>query len=372
MSSPHTDRDHAEFSPSALKYLASCSGYHGKDGSSPAAEKGTRIHEALEVRDPTSLKTEYGEVAIYEQIVAEEDAFLLAARGDQEVREDHMEIPLGITLNDGVETWGTCDRLTILDNDTAVMADYKTGVSRIDPPEKNWQAWAYKIGAFQAFEALTEVTFVFYVPQRDVTLHHTFKRRDLGALQAAITSVIKSATVTRPKWEQGTPEMNTLRPTVHCAYCRHEEKCPALGGLALSVATQVDDSLPDFEIGAVDNPVELEKMFAVSKILAKWAETIRKKAIEVAQQGVEYDNFTLRSLGASRRVTDNQKLIELAKEHGVTKEDLLETASLSVAKVAKCLAKRGVVEKNVEEFLDACETQGIITRTSERWTLSEQ
>jgi hypothetical protein len=369
MSSPHTDRDHAEFSPSALRYLAACSGYHGKDGSSPAAEKGTRIHEALEVRDPSSLK-DNEEVAIYNQIVDEEDAFLLAARGGQKVWEDHMEIPLDIELNDGVVTWGTCDRLTILDNNTAIMADYKTGVSRIDPPETNWQAWAYTIGAFQAFEDLTEVTFVFYVPQRDVTLHHTFKRRDIGALQAAITSVIKSATVTRPKWEQGTPEMNTLKPTVHCAYCRHEEKCPALGGLALSVASQVDDS-PDFKVGAVDNPVELEKMFAVSKILVKWAETIRKKAIEAAKDGVEYDNFALRSLGASRRITDNQKLIELAKAHGVTEGDLLETASLSVSKVAKCLAN-GVGEKNVEEFLDGCEEQGIITRTSERWTLSEK
>jgi hypothetical protein len=371
MSSPHTNRDHAEFSPSALKYLANCSGYHGKDGSSPAAEKGTRIHEALEVRDTSSLK-DTEEVAIYNLIVDEEDAFLLAARGNQKVREDHMEIPLDIKLNDGVVTWGTCDRLTILENDTAVMADYKTGVSKIDPPEKNWQAWAYTIGAFQAFETLTEVTFVFYVPQRDVTLHHTFKRGDLGALQAAITSVIKSATVTRPKWGQGTPEMNTLRPTVHCAYCRHEEKCPALGGLALSVASQVESSLPDFKIGDVDNPVELEKMFAASKILVKWAETIRKKAVEAAKEGAEYDNFALRSLGASRRITDNQKLIELAKAHGVSEGDLLETASLSVAKVAKCLATGGVLEKNVEEFLDDCEERGIITRTSERWTLSEK
>jgi hypothetical protein len=371
MSSPHTDRDHSEFSPSALKYLASCNGYHGKDGTSPAAEKGTRIHEALEVRDPSGLK-DNEEVTIYDQIVYEEDCFLRAARGDQEVHEDHMEIALDIKLNDGVVTWGTCDRLTILDNDTAVMADYKTGVSRIDPPEKNWQAWAYTIGAFQAFADLTEVIFVFYVPQREVTLHHTFKRRDMGALQAAITSVIKAASVTRPKWEQGTPEMNTLKPTVHCAYCRHEEKCPALGGLALSVASQVDDSLPDFKIGAVDDPAELEKMFSVSKILTKWAETIRKKAVEVAKDGAEYDNFALRSLGASRRIADNQKLIELAKLHGVTEEDLLKTATLSVTKVTKCMAKNGTLEKNVEEFLDDCEKQGIITRTPERWTLSEK
>ena len=371
MSSPHADRDHAEFSPSALKYVAKCSGYHGKDGTSPAAEKGTRIHEALEVRDPTGLKGA-DEVTIYEQIIEEEDAFLLAARGDNKDSSDHMEIALDIKLNDGLLTWGTCDRLTIFDNNTAVMADYKTGVSKIDPPETNWQAWAYTIGAFPAFEAHTEITFVFYVPQRQVTLHHTFKRRDIGALQAAITSVIKSASITRPKWEKGPPDMNTLKPTAHCIYCRHEEKCPALGGLAISVAAQLDNTLPEFQIGAVDDPAELEKMFAVSSTLAKWAETIRKKAIAVAKDGAEYDNFTLRSLGSLRKISDHNKLVELAKYHGVTDEDLLEVASLTVTKVAKCLAANGVSEKNVEEFLDACEEQDIITRTSERWTLSEK
>lgn len=39
-----------------------------------AAEKGTRIHEALEVRDPSALHDEE-ELEIYEQIVQEEDSF---------------------------------------------------------------------------------------------------------------------------------------------------------------------------------------------------------------------------------------------------------------------------------------------------------
>ena len=54
----HTSRDHAEFSPSSLKYVAACSGYTGRSGTSAAAEKGTRIHEALEVRDPSALHDE--------------------------------------------------------------------------------------------------------------------------------------------------------------------------------------------------------------------------------------------------------------------------------------------------------------------------
>ena len=71
----HTDRGHAEFSPSALKYLAACPGFHGREGTSSAAERGTRIHEALEVRNPAHLQDE-AEVQCYEQCVALEDSFI--------------------------------------------------------------------------------------------------------------------------------------------------------------------------------------------------------------------------------------------------------------------------------------------------------
>ncbi len=71
----HSERAHAEFGPSSLKYVATCAGYHGKEGTSGAAEKGTRIHEALEVRDPSALHDEE-EVKLYEAILADEEEIL--------------------------------------------------------------------------------------------------------------------------------------------------------------------------------------------------------------------------------------------------------------------------------------------------------
>jgi hypothetical protein len=71
----HADRGHAEFSPSALKYLSACAGFQGKEGTSEAAEKGTRIHEALEVRDPSALHDQE-EVELYEKTVELEEEFL--------------------------------------------------------------------------------------------------------------------------------------------------------------------------------------------------------------------------------------------------------------------------------------------------------
>jgi len=141
----HQSRGHAEFSPSSLKYVAACAAYQGRDGTSAAAEMGTRIHEALEVFDPSALHNEE-ELAIYEQIVEMEQDFMTNF-GD--IAEELNEIQVEVAL-DGTETWGTCDRFLILKGgDRAVMADYKTGISIIDPPDKNWQAKAYTCGAFQ-------------------------------------------------------------------------------------------------------------------------------------------------------------------------------------------------------------------------------
>ncbi len=77
----HSERAHAEFGPSSLKYVATCAGYHGKEGTSGAAEKGTRIHEALEVRDPSALHDEE-EVKLYEAILADEEEILNGVFGD--------------------------------------------------------------------------------------------------------------------------------------------------------------------------------------------------------------------------------------------------------------------------------------------------
>lgn len=77
----HASRGHAEFSPSALKYVAGCPGFKGVSGTNAAAEKGTRIHEALETRDPSALHDEE-ENFLYEKIVEMESSFVAKFLGE--------------------------------------------------------------------------------------------------------------------------------------------------------------------------------------------------------------------------------------------------------------------------------------------------
>ena len=309
----HTSRDHAEFSPSSLKYVAGCGGYHGRDGTSAAAEKGTRIHEALEVHDPSALHNEE-ELEIYEQIVRDEELFLASIISSDDFANDQVEELNEIQVNvelDGTSTWGTCDRLTIYGSksDKAIMGDYKTGISIIDSPKENWQAKAYTLGAFQRYPDLKEVIFVFYIPVRGEVIHDTFIREDIPTLRKELTDVIKRGELIRPQWGNGKqPDMDDLTPTVNCRFCRHEDHCPALGGMALEVASRVSSTIPmDANIDDPEDPEVVEQLYAVAKIVINWGNQLKSKAVEMAKDGVEFPTLRLKSMGATRKCTNNTK-----------------------------------------------------------------
>lgn len=359
----HQSRGHAEFSPSSLKYVAACAGYEGRDGTSAAAEMGTRIHEALEVFDPSALHNEE-ELAIYEKIVKMEQDFMT---NFDEIEEELNEIQVEVAL-DGTETWGTCDRFLILKGgERAIMADYKTGISIIDPPEKNWQAMAYTTGAFQKYPDIKEIVFAFYVPQHDATLSHVFKREDLPTLVADLSRVIKAGEEIRPKWQSGTPELEECSPTQYCRFCKHEEVCPALGGLVISVAKKLDTTLPDIDPTDVDDPARLSELFNVAKIVENWSMSIKKKTLAALKGGEKLDGLKLRSMGRTRKISDNLAFVEIAKTFGIDLDTLLEQVSFPLAKVSKKVAS-----SEQQDFLDACNDAGIVEISDERHSVASQ
>lgn len=365
----HSSRGHAEFSPSSLKYVSKCAGFHGREGTNSAAEMGTRIHEALEVHDPSALHNEQ-EVEIYEKIVEMEKNFLDNFSG---IAEEHNEIQVDVKLN-GTETWGTCDRFLILKNGNAIMADYKTGISIIDPPEKNWQAKAYTVGAFQKFPEVEEITFVFYVPQHDQSLYHTFKRsEDYDTLVQELSAAILKAEATRPKWIGGKPAIEELTPSPNCRFCRYEDMCPALGGLVLEVAKKLDPQLPDVDIENTEDPAVLEDLWAIAKVVSNWSERLRARTVDLAKNGVEFPSLRLRSMGSTKKVIDNQTLIGIAMDFGLNTEEVLDSATLSLTKVSKVIAdkvEKSEKKKISQDFVDACQNAGIIETSDTRYTLS--
>jgi len=366
----HGSRGHAEFSPSSLKYVASCPGYKGREGTNAAAEKGTRIHEALEVRDPSALHDEE-ELQIYEQICKDEEAFMKEIIGDEEYVE-HNEMLTHVQLN-GTSTWGTCDRL-ILYGDKAIMGDYKTGISVIDSPRDNWQAKAYALGAFQKFKDIQEITFVFYVPVRHEVLHDVFKRDEMPDMTKELSWTILEGERVRPQWEYGTPAIEDINPTVNCRFCAFEAKCPALGAIAIEVAQRVaDHPIPDTDIDDPDDMATLEQLWAIAKIVTNWATRIKAKAILKAKEGEEFPSLRLKSMGATKKCNDNQKLMEIAKAYDMPDEELLTLATFPLQKVATAVSKRapdGEKGQVKQDFLDSVSEADIVDVSEKRYTLT--
>lgn len=367
----HGDRDHAEFSPSSLKYVAGCAGYEGREGTNAAAEKGTRIHEALEVLDPSALHDEE-EVSIYEAIVSEENAFIEAFTKGNSYTES-SEIKLEVEL-DGIDTWGTCDKFVLM-GESAILIDYKTGISVIDEPRDNWQAMAYTVGAFQAYPDVESIHFVFFIPVRNQTLMGVFNRDELPSLIERLSKVINDGATVRPKWANGgQPSIDELCPTVNCRFCKHEDHCPSLGGLAIEVASRVaDDALPKGDIGNPEDPETVEHLYAVAKVVSNWADRIKSKAINMAKEGVEFPTLKLRSLGATRKCTDNIELAQVAKDFNMSNEELLAIASIPLKKLSTAvgaLAPDGEKKKVSNDFLFELNEKGIIETSGTRYTLS--
>ena len=366
----HGSRGHAEFSPSSLKYVAGCAGYVGRSGTNAAAEKGTRIHEALEVKDPSALHDEE-EHEIYEAIVADEEAYLNTFANGEAYKE-YNEIQVDIQL-DGTATWGTCDKFVKI-GDQAVMIDYKTGISQIDEPRDNWQAIAYTVGAFQAHTEVNQIDFVFFIPVRNQTLTGKFTREEVPDLIKKLSKIIKRGEKIRPKWDGGAPDLYELNPTVNCRFCAYEDTCPALGGLAVEVASRVaDDTLPKGDISDPDDPATIEHLYVVSKIVTNWANRIKAKAMEMAKEGVEFPTLRLKSMGAPKKCKDNLKLAELAGEYDLDKDELLKLTNMPITKLAKAVgdtAPEGEKKQKAKEFLDAAQDLDIVAPSDVRYTLS--
>jgi hypothetical protein len=380
----HSSRPHAEFGPSGLKYVAHCAGFHQPYSTNEYAEKGTRIHEAVEVGDPSALHNEE-EVGIYEKIIEAENTMIRLCFGGWEIVEDHREIRLSMKLPREQETFGTCDRLLVYKTPSgsmALMMDYKTGIMKIDPAEENWQAKAYVIGAFQKIPSLSAVTFAFIVPRLDGEtvsdpMFHTFTREQLPRLEEEVASVIETATRVRAKWDvdrtdglaiRSQPEPAELNPSSSCRFCQYEDVCPAMGALVCDVAEAAAPSAKTFRFDPSSRePSEVQKRYLIAKIVEAWAEREKRAAVAMAIEGTEFPDLRLHNGGVTASVADSTSFFNLAQSLGLLAEDLIEMASFPVAKVRDALPKG-----TRDNFIEACKDNGYIKESAPRWSLKER
>ena len=292
--------------------------------------------------------------------------------------KEYNEIKLNVNLNYGLSTFGTCDKLHLSRCGTkALLGDYKTGVSQIDHPEKNWQAIAYTIGVFDLYPTVNEVTFVFYIPFYNDTPNHKFLREELETLREEVSRIVARATYVRTKWSHGSPSIEELEPNQSCRFCQYEESCPALGGMVLEVADKLGVDVPKGispDTSEAATPQDLESLWSISKVVGNWADSFRKNLVNRVVSGeLTLPSLRLRSMGATKKVTDNHKLLDHAIKNGVSEGEFLEISSVPLGKLTKVIqdkAPKGEKNDKRNKFLDDLEQDDILQTSEERFTLS--
>jgi len=368
---------HAEFGPSSIKMSAHCPGYEGESGTNPAAEMGTRIHEALETGDWSKLND-------YESSLAQgcrnaEEAIFKHHGYDISVLDDYKEIRLTLQLR-GEETFGTCDRLTV-NGAEAVQIDYKTGQMAIDEPQDNWQAKAYALGAFQRFPQLEAVHFYFIACRRDEILFHTFKREDMDEIVHAISGVIKRAKKVRACFSKANPA--ELIPQLKiCNYCKNAGRCPSLAKLSVDTAkkyapTSMDFlSMPEEVHGSTcEDPQTIADMMKVVPIIKKWAAGVEYAARRMAiEEGIEIPGYEIKERKGRRSITSALAAYGAIKDE-VAIEDFLDGIDkFPVGKMEKLvsdMAPRGQKKERVSEVMSELHRLGVIEHGKDSQFLSE-
>lgn len=353
----HSKRAHAEHSPSSLKMFEICPSYGKREGTNPIAERGTKIHEALESGDLTMLQDPEAQAIAqkcfdYVQLILESLPKSFVAYDEEML---HMD------LGGGESTFGTCDVLRYFpEQKYALLIDYKTGYGAVEDAEINTQAWAYVIGAFQKLPDVEKIDFYFLIPNRDEVSFATFNRSQLPEMQLRLQTIIKRA-------KDG--KIFNPQPGV-CDYCGRQATCKALAEKALLIANRYTEGfkLPKntAHIEDIDDPTTLAMLLKLAPIMESWAEGVKKYAMSKAlEEGWEIPGYRLTERKTPRVITSALVAYESVKDTVSLTDFLAACSKVSVPELEKNFAEsvpRGKKGQAKQELVDRLTDAGCLVQ----------
>ena len=364
--------EHAEYSPSSLKYVAACPGYKPEFSTNEAAEMGTRIHNALETGDWSKMNDYESSLA---QGCRNAEAAIFRKHGidpDSPDIEDFKEVRLKINLI-GHNTFGTCDRL-LLDrkNRRAIQIDYKTGVGKIDEPLQNWQGKAYGTGTFQAYEEIDTIEFYFIACRRDEILYDTYTRDMLPEFVEDLSGVIQNAKKIRGCWDN-VDAMLLAPQSLVCNYCANAQTCPAVANIGVQVAKKYAPgaaniaALPELHGSNITDPDIIRELLDIAPILTKAISGWKHRADEmVFKQGTEIPGYEVKERSGRRAITSALAAYGVVKDF-IAVEDFLDGIDkFPVTKYEKLIsdqAPRGKKKEKVREAMAELARLGAVEKS---------
>lgn len=320
---------------------------------------GSRIHAALETDDFSILHNDW-EVKLAEACVSARANMLTHLKFTP--KETHREIRLDIDLGQGVHTFGTSDELMI-NGDTGVKIDWKTGRNGVDPAETNVQAQAYVLGAFQKFSQLETLHFIFILPQRDEISYATYTRADMERIQTRLRSIVLNAMSTLQLFaEKADIPPGLLNPQSKvCCYCANIDRCPAISQIILDIVKRYADSdidIPDIVHGSeIHDPAVIAKLLPLLPIAESWAAGMRQRSKSmVTEDGYDIPGYEMKERAGSKSIASARAAWDVVKDKMSIEEFLDQVQDIpfnAIADVIYAKAPRGNKTRAKNEFEDA-------------------
>jgi hypothetical protein len=367
---PADERDkHADFNPSSMGMFEKCPGFRNrKDNPGRSAERGTRIHDALE-KDAIIDLADEDERKIAQQCKDFIDQLLLERRPALP-DHDYREIRFNIDLGDELKTFGTCDRFIVYGK-AGILIDYKSGFRFVVDAEINAQLWCYVLGAFQRFPELEEITAYVLQPNRDEISYHTFKRAFTYEIRLRLNTIVRRAIECDPAKFNPQPEL--------CEYCARQTNCPALASKALKLAGKLAPGLPVPQSALVNKkrPEDIPHLLRLAPLMEAWAAGVRKEALRLnLEEGIDIKGFKRVERSTPRGVTSVLGAWAAVKEKGISLEDFLAACSTvsipDLEELVAKMAKRGHKEEAKLELEDTLRGASVLKDTSTIYYFREE
>jgi hypothetical protein len=296
-----------------------------------AADQGTLCHSAMAMllEDPSlEIKSVLGmtenDQTMTEDLIEEKIIPAMAALNEIDPDGD-MEYKVESHVNFGKllpGVFGSADLIGRI-NDRAIILDWKFGRGEVDV-EENEQLLFYAAAAMRtkglewAFEDVETVEMVIVQPpavKRWTTTVARVKQFERDLVHAVTSSQNASA---------------PLKVGDHCRYCPAKPICPQMTGAAeRALKVQIKDL----------DPAKIGEYLATADLVEKWIGDLRDLAHQILESGEPVPGYKLVPKRALRQWVDEDKAYVALTKLGVDREELVETALLSPAKVEKILKR---------------------------------
>ena len=224
------------------------------------------------------------------------------------------------------EGFGTGDCLIVADKLLHII-DFKYGQGVLVEAEENPQMMLYALGALRLFDSLydiTEVSMSIYQPRRENVSTWTISVDELNAW---------AENILKPKAELAHKGEGDYLPGPWCQFCKAAVKCRARAEEKLQLARF------EFAPPPLLSDEEIEEILTKLDDLTKWASEIQAYAQDAAiNHGKVWQGFKLVATRTNRRYTDEEAVIQAAKDAGYT--DIFRKSLIPITEMEKLMGKK--------------------------------